>query len=107
MKRALLENVNDVVETLQPETTVFFSDHVFNQLGYHGTKDPETGWGTWALRTDLDHVPPRREAHILDILPTILTSLNVSYKPLEGCSLVFSETDKRAMITNLKRLSYI
>jgi len=107
MKGVLLENVNDVVETLQPETTIFFSDHGFNQQGYHGTKDPETRWGTWALRTDLDHVPPRREAHILDVLPTILTSLDVQYDDLEGYSLLFSESDKRAMITKLERLSYI
>jgi len=107
MKAFLLENVNDVVETLQPETTIFFSDHGFNLQGYHGPKDPETRWGTWALRSDLDHIPPRSEAHILDILPTILTSLDVSYEPLEGCSLLFSESDKRAMITKLERLSYI
>jgi len=50
---------------------------------------------------------PRREAHILDILPTILTSLDVPYDALEGCSLVFSESDKRAMIAKLERLSYI
>ena len=107
MKGFLLENINDVVDTLQPETTIFFSDHGFNMRGYHGDKDPETRWGTWGLRTVLDHVPPRKEAHILDIFPTILSSMDVEYSTLEGCSLVYAESDKKAMLVKLRRLSYI
>jgi len=107
MKKFLLENVIDVVDTLQPDTTIFFSDHGFNMRGYHGDKDPETRWGTWGLNTVLDHLPPRKEAHILDVFPTILSSMDVEYSTFEGCSLVYAESDKRAMIVKLRRLGYI
>jgi len=107
MNKILAEDLSSIVEETQPETLIFFSDHSVNLEGYHGPDHPETKWGTWALRSNLEHIPPRDKSHILDVFPTILASLDVDIPAVEGCSLLFSESDKKAFTDKLRRLGYI
>lgn len=107
MNEILSEELVSLIDELQPENTIFFSDHSINEMGYHGPDHPETKWGTWGLITDLEHIPPRDKAHILDILPTILASVDVDILALEGYSLIYSESDKKSFTDTLRRLGYI
>jgi len=107
MEKALALELQEVIDTLQPETTLFFSDHSITPEGYHGADHPETVWGTWGLKTELDHIPPIDRAHILDIFPTILTSLDIDVPKLKGSSLVASSSDRKSFETKLRRLGYI
>ncbi len=107
MNEVLSEDLSSLIDEIQPETTIFFSDHCINEMGYHRPDHPETKWGTWGLITDLEHIPPRDKAHILDIFPTILSSLDVDIPAVEGSSLIYSESDKTAFTDKLRRLGYI
>lgn len=107
MNEILSEDLSSLIDEIQPETTIFFSDHSINEMGYHGPDHPETKWGTWGLITDLEHIPPRDKAHILDIFPTILASLDMDIPAVEGSSLIYSESDKKVFTDRLRRLGYI
>jgi len=107
MNEILSEDLSSIIDEIQPETTIFFSDHSINDMGYHGPDHEETKWGTWGLITDLEHIPPRDKAHILDIFPTILASLDVNIPAVEGSSLIYSESDKKIFTDRLRRLGYL
>jgi len=107
LKSHLASKLNTLDRELKPETLLFFSDHGVNEEGYHGTDHPTTKWGTWALRSGLRFVPPRERAHILDIFPTILSSLNVDIPNVEGYSLLDSESSARSFEKRMRELGYL
>jgi len=61
----------------------------------------------WALKTNLNFIPPQNKAHILDIFPTILSSLDIKIPNVEGCSMIESKSDRIKFEERLRRLGYI
>jgi len=107
MKEILVKDLKKTVNYIKPETLIFVSDHSINKMGYHGPDHPSTKWGMWALKTNLNFIPPQNKAHILDIFPTILSSLDIKIPNVEGCSMIESKSDRIKFEERLRRLGYI
>jgi len=107
MYNTLACELENVLETIHPENVLYFSDHCLNKNGYHGPDHPSTRWGTWGLSTDLEHIPPKNNAHILDIFPTILEFFDIEVPPVKGTSLIIPESDSENFMKKMERLGYI
>jgi predicted AlkP superfamily phosphohydrolase/phosphomutase len=107
MHHMLACEIKEILEYIQPENVLYLSDHSINKNGYHGPDHPSTRWGTWALSTKFEHIPPLDNAHILDIFPTILEFFDVELPPVKGTSLIIPESDTENFMKRMKRLGYI
>jgi len=107
MYHMLACHIKEISEYIHPENILYFSDHSINKNGYHGPDHPSTRWGTWALSTELEYIPPLDNAHILDMFPTILSFFDIELPPVKGNSLIIPESDRKNFIKKMERLGYI